>query len=113
MLPASRSALRLEVEETMSKQKLPIIAVAAGLFLLMSVQSSAQVSSGSISGNVHDPSQAIVAGATVTLIDAKNGSTRAATTDDQGGFAFPQVSPGTYNLIITSSSFAEFRENAI
>jgi hypothetical protein len=97
----------------MSKQKLPVIAVAAGLLLLMSVQSSAQVSSGSISGNVHDPSQATVAGATVTLVDAKNGSTRAATTDDQGGFAFPQVSPGTYNLIITSSSFAEFRENGI
>jgi len=90
-----------------------IVVVAILWILGATLRGIAQVSSGSISGTVHDPSQAVVTGAAVKLIDVKTGSIRTAPTDSQGGFTFPQVNPGTYNLLISSQGFAEYRDNNI
>jgi hypothetical protein len=88
--------------------------LALGVFLvLFPTPGATQIISGSISGNVHDSSGALVAGAAITLVDAKNGATRTATTDSEGGFTFPQVNPGTYNLTISAVGFAPYQETSI
>jgi hypothetical protein len=58
----------------------------------------AQGSNGTIRGVVKDPAEAIIPGATVTLIDAQRGDERKATTSDSGTYVFPSVEPGAYTL---------------
>ncbi len=67
--------------------------------------SFAQTTSGSIAGNVNDPQQAAVAGATVTVTDETRAFSQTATSDKEGRFVFPTLSPGTYKLTIEAKGF--------
>ena len=76
------------------------------LFAALGLQpGNAQTTSGSISGGVLDQQQAAVPGATVTVRDAAKGVTQNTTTDREGRFVFPQLSPGTYTLSIEAAGF--------
>jgi len=68
---------------------------------------SAQASqTGGITGVVTDKNGALVAGATVSVINEKTGDTeRTATTGDDGGFSVTLLSPGTYRLEISAANF--------
>ena len=59
---------------------------------------TAQTTSGSISGTVHDAQGAAVPGARVTATSASRGEVTTATTDGEGRFVFPQLQPGRYSL---------------
>ena len=90
-----------------SRQCLP-----SGLFFLFVLfaafglqPGNAQTTSGSISGGVLDQQQAAVPGATVTVRDPEKGVTQNTTTDREGRFVFPQLSPGTYTLSIEAKGF--------
>lgn len=63
---------------------------------LLSVSLMAQTTS--LQGTVRDPQQAVVPGAEVTLTNQGTGRTRTAVTDDQGVYAFTQVTPGTFSV---------------
>src|SRR5450755_1083847 len=65
----------------------------------------AQVTSGTIFGTVKDPSGAFVNGATVTIASPSNGITRTVTTSDNGEFAAPNLSPGTYDIAVEAKGF--------
>ncbi len=54
-----------------------------------------------LTGTIHDPSAAIIPGATITLDD-----TRTATAADDGSFRLPCVAPGPHHLHITAESFS-------
>lgn len=70
----------------------------------------AQGTRGSIRGTVTDANQAIVANATVKLVDVGRGIERSSVvTNEDGVYQFLEVEPGTYNIIITASSFSEAR----
>ena len=62
-------------------------------------------STGTVSGTVTDTSGAAVPRADVSLTDAATGSARTTTTNDTGGFVFPYVNPGTYNVKISKQGF--------
>ena len=51
-----------------------------------------------IAGQVSDATGAGIAGATITLISADDGSKRSALTDQTGRFRFPQLKPGSYTI---------------
>lgn len=84
---------------------LAIVAAAALMFVApMAVWGQAMVS-GSIVGQVNDPSGAVVPGATVTITDTSTKIATATTTNKEGRFAFPGLKPGTYNVAITQPGF--------
>lgn len=61
--------------------------------------------SGSIAGQVSDPSGAVIVGATVTLTDVATKSSTTTASNGSGRFVFPSLKPGTYDVSITKSGF--------
>src|SRR6266446_1625693 len=68
-----------------------------------------QIESGSISGTVRDASGAVVAGASVTARNVATSAERTVQAGDNGQFIIPGLSPGTYEVTVTSSGFAPFK----
>ena len=65
----------------------------------------AQKTSGSISGQVTDPSGAAIPNATVRLLNPSVGLNRSVTTNSQGEYTFDDVAIGTYEVDVESTSF--------
>ncbi len=80
-------------------------AVAALIFCLFTASLGAQVTSGTITGQVQDGSGAVVGGASVTISNPSNGLTRSVTTSETGEFVAPNLLPGTYNITVEMKGF--------
>jgi Carboxypeptidase regulatory-like domain len=80
-----------------------------GVFLLLlPVVCFAQTTSSTsaVTGTVTDAQGAVIAGATVTLVDAKTSQERTTTTNDRGVYLFAQVPPGQgYTLKFSATGF--------
>jgi Carboxypeptidase regulatory-like domain len=63
-------------------------------------------SSGTVSGVLTDPSNAVVAGAAITLTDISTNISRTATSNATGRYFFADVTPGTYSLTVAKAGFA-------
>ena len=63
-------------------------------------------STGTVVGNVTDPSGAVVPGATVTLTDTNTKTSRTTTTNQAGRYIFVDVAPGPYELNIAKQGFS-------
>lgn len=83
------------------------IALAFVVSAMMAAPLFAQKTSGTITGQVTDPSGAAVAKATVVLINTSIGVNRSVMTNDQGEYTFDDVQVGTYEVDIKSSSFRQ------
>src|ERR1700704_1255202 len=59
---------------------------------------------GSIVGNVTDPTGAVVPNATVTSKNKATGKESTATTSDSGNFSIPQVSSGVFTITVQATS---------
>src|SRR5262245_339879 len=79
----------------------------------LAAATNAQTTSVSITGSVVDPQQSAVAGTTVNLKDEAKSLTLTSTTDNEGRFVFPQVSPGTYKLTIEAPGFKKMERAGI
>jgi len=66
---------------------------------------NAQVLNGTLTGNVTDPTGAVVAGAKVEALNVNTGVAKETTTDDAGRYQFSDLQPGVYKLTITAPSF--------
>ena len=75
----------------------------AGLFALQVMAQT--IVTGDIVGTVTDPSNAVVAGATVTLTSPDTGVSATAKTTSTGYFRFPLLKPGNYKLSVVQSGF--------
>ena len=64
---------------------------------------SAQQTTGTITGRATDAQNLAVPGATVTLTGPQGSQTT--TTDGQGRFTFPYVTPGTYTIRVELTGF--------
>src|SRR5215468_1636568 len=91
---------------TASPLRLPFILVA--LAFAFSGAALAQQPLGAISGVVADPNGAVVKGATATAVSLATGTSRSATTNDQGFFLIPTLQAGDYKLTIEYRGFASF-----
>jgi hypothetical protein len=65
----------------------------------------AQVTSGTIFGQVQDTTGALIKDAAVAISNPANGITRKATTSDSGEFVAPNLLPGTYNITVEAKGF--------
>ena len=82
--------------------KLLILSLA---IFMTQVPTQAQQTTGSLSGTITDPGNAVVAGATVTITSVSTGAERAAVTNSSGGFDFQAVPPGSYNISVEAAGF--------
>ena len=65
----------------------------------------AQLTTGTISGSVRDNQGAAIPGALVGLVSETKGSRKEFTTDGQGNYTFPNVTPDTYTIEVVLSGF--------
>src|SRR6202158_717414 len=64
-----------------------------------------QVTGGTISGTVTDPSSAAIPGASVTILSQGKGQTRATFTNAQGFYSVPNLVPGRYDMTVSAPGF--------
>ena len=69
------------------------------------LQAQNATSTGIISGQVTDPSGAVIAGAAIVLTNTSNGYKQVSQSNGDGLFSFPAVPTGTYALAASASGF--------
>ena len=84
-----------------------LAAFVAVMLLCVGAGVAQTVSTAQLSGSVHDPSGAVVPGASVAVSDASKGFNRSTTSDGQGNYQFLLLPPGTYTVTATSPGFAK------
>ncbi len=67
--------------------------------------------SGAVTGTVSDPSQAVIAGAQVTIVSASTDEKRTTTTNSAGSYRFDLLQAGSYKLTVTSTGFSTAFQN--
>ncbi len=75
------------------------------LLSLSATLSFAQLYSGSATGVISDPSNAVIPGAKVSLIDEDKGYALNNETDAMGRYLFRSVPPGTYKITVSAQGF--------
>jgi hypothetical protein len=80
--------------------------IAVGLILAGVSSAAAQTTTGSILGDVVDPSGAVVPGATVTITDSDTGLTREAVTDEVGSYRVAGLVPAEYEITVQMQGFS-------
>lgn len=84
------------------------VVTATCLTVVMSALAFAQGVRGTISGTVSDPNGAVVAGASVKLINIETKQeVRTVQSNEQGEYQFIEIDPKTYDVVITAPGFAE------
>jgi hypothetical protein len=68
---------------------------------------------GSISGTVADPSGAVIPGATVLISNPETGLRQVVSTNSEGMFSCPELSPGLYQLEIHQAGFSPLIEKGL
>lgn len=68
---------------------------------------------GGIRGKITDPQGAIVPNATVTVTNVGTNKTDTATADEDGGYRFGNLQPGTYSIGIAATGFANFTQERV
>ena len=82
--------------------------VATGLLLALVLASPglAQITTGTVSGNVKDAQGGVIPGATVVLISESRGTKSApAVTNETGNYVFPNLTPDTYTVEVSLQAF--------
>jgi hypothetical protein len=80
---------------------------------LLTTATLAQVTSGSLTGIVHDPSGAVVPGAKVVLTDTTKGYDYPTTTDAVGRYVITNLLPSTYKLSVEAAGFKTYIRDGI
>jgi hypothetical protein len=97
----------------MLRKLLSFRAIVAVLFLL-TTNLFAQIDTGTIVGQVTDPSGAVVAGAAVVVTNTATGVTYNTQTDNAGQYQVPALHPGTYSVRATAAGFeSAFRDGIL
>uniref|UniRef100_Q027S3 Cna B domain protein n=1 Tax=Solibacter usitatus (strain Ellin6076) TaxID=234267 RepID=Q027S3_SOLUE len=81
--------------------------------LLLATSAWAQDYRGRVEGLVSDPSQAVIAGATVTLLNVNTGVRATRQTSETGLYLFDLLDPGSYSLTIEAAGFGKFVQQNI
>ena len=77
------------------------------VLLVLTISTSAQVTTADITGTVTDSSGQLVVGATVTVSNPKTGFSRTTTTNDSGSFRLTELPPDVYTITVEASNFSK------
>ena len=81
-------------------------------FILIAVAGHAQ-STATLSGNITDPSGAVVPGAQVTVHGIATGLDRVVTSDSAGNYTVPSLLPGNYSVSVQASGFSTYKLTSV
>src|SRR5919108_6678626 len=91
--------------------------IAAALLVALALMPGialAQITTGTVTGIVRDPSGAVIPGATVVLTSETRGTKSApAVTNETGNYVFPNITPDTYTVDVTLDGFKSVRRRGI
>ena len=91
--------------------------IAAGLLIALALiprVALAQITTGTVTGNVKDPTGAVIPGATVVLTSEARGTQSApAVTNENGDYVFPNVTADTYTVEVTLEGFKTVKRSGI
>lgn len=82
--------------------------LAIGALAVASAALHGQVNTAVVTGNVSDPSGAVLPNATVTIEDLATHETRTAKTNSAGAYSFTFLQPGHYSIKVVSKGFKAF-----
>src|SRR2546427_161969 len=88
----------------MSQKSARLIAIIS-FAIANAVVCSAQVEQGAITGSVRDQSEALVAGAQVTVRNVRTGVKAVTRTNSEGYYNAPYLAPGEYEVSVENSGF--------
>src|SRR5262245_7349851 len=80
---------------------------------LLGLSAWAQQETGSITGQVTDPTGAAVPGAQVTIKNRATGAEFAPLTDAAGFYRAPQLPPGVYDISVAATGFSTLVREAV
>jgi len=84
---------------------------AASLFLtVFSAACYAQSDLTTVQGTIHDPTGAVISGATITIKNQGTGAERKATSNESGGYVIPSVAAGGVTLIVEAPGFKKYEQ---
>ncbi len=86
---------------------------ALAIFMAPECLPAQTIVTGGITGTVHDPSGAVIAGANVSLKSSETGATQTTTTGGNGQFHFTLLKPGTYVLEASRSGFKTTKQSVL
>ncbi len=66
-----------------------------------------------LNGTVTDPTGAVIPNAAITIVNVQTAVQRAATSDSQGRYTMPQLTPGTYKLTAKTPGFTDVVINEV
>jgi hypothetical protein len=95
-----------------SRRSRVLLSVSLALLCLCAA-ATAQVTTGSILGTVHDSTGAVIPGATVTITDNGKGTSFIKKTDDNGNYDVEFLIPGTYTISVEMKGFKHSISNNI
>ena len=95
----------------MRRTNISIAALACAFALTATLP--AQSIFGTLTGIVSDPSNAVVAGASIRLRNQQSGNLRETVTNSEGYYTFASVPPGGYEITITFSGFETHSQTGI
>jgi len=84
-----------------------------GLSIFYSALAWGQVTSGSLTGLVTDPTGGVIPGAKVVVTDANKGYDYPATTDAVGRFLVTNLPPSTYTISVEARGFKTYRQGGV
>ncbi|OLE11999.1 MAG: hypothetical protein AUG89_08600 [Acidobacteria bacterium 13_1_20CM_4_56_7] len=98
----------------MKSQRRSLVSIVVVVLALLSSSTILRADvTGSITGTVHDRSQAVVAGAHVQVINAQTNFTQEVTSGPDGSFRVLALPAGNYRLTVTAPSFAIYTATEI
>jgi hypothetical protein len=85
------------------------------LFLVLGAGTAllGQTFTGTVTGRISDPNEAVVPAADVVLQNANTGEIRRGKTNESGIYTFPQLLPGSYTLSVSKEGFRGFVQNGV
>jgi hypothetical protein len=83
------------------------------LALLCACTAIAQTQFGTITGRVVDNSSALVSGATVTLTNVEQQTTREAKSGPEGNYTFASIAPGKYKITVQKEGFVRVEKSIV
>lgn len=83
-----------------------IVSLAFVLSVALLASAQSQITTGTIQGTVEDANGAVVPGANVEIKNVETNISRSLSTDEQGRFVAPQLTPGKYSVTVSKQGFA-------
>src|SRR5271170_6451867 len=88
-----------------------LISTAICAFFVLLSPGSALAQTASVGGAIRDPSEQLVSGVKITLVNTQTGATREVTSNDEGIFWFTNVAPGPYSITVERDGFKAIHIN--